>query len=166
MTPQKLADQILVEVNEDISARHKAKDYRPIATIILRDQEGLYLFVQSAKNEDWWGLPQGGVDPGEDIIAGYLRELHEETGIEKDQIRIVKYCGSNQIDIPTENRDGFQKGKRYYYFLSVCLSEVIVVPEPSEILGYQWVSLEDAKKLISNRNEEKQRTILEAMSKI
>lgn len=29
----------------------------------------------------WWQMPQGGIDPGEDIETAALRELQEETGI-------------------------------------------------------------------------------------
>ena len=41
------------------------------------------------KEGDWWQMPQGGVDPGEDMDAAMLRELGEETGLEPRHLEIV-----------------------------------------------------------------------------
>ena len=35
------------------------------------------------KEGDWWQMPQGGVDPGEDLDKAMLRELREEIGAGK-----------------------------------------------------------------------------------
>ena len=37
---------------------------------------------QTAINNDYWCLPGGGLDEGEDLIAGLRREMLEETNIE------------------------------------------------------------------------------------
>jgi len=36
-------------------------------------------FVRTQR-DGWWGLPGGGLDPGEDPVDGVLREVREETG--------------------------------------------------------------------------------------
>lgn len=37
----------------------------------------------------WWQMPQGGIDKGEDPAEAALRELHEETGIQRDAVSII-----------------------------------------------------------------------------
>ncbi len=36
-----------------------------------------------------WQMPQGGVDPGEDLYAAALRELAEETGVRADLVSLL-----------------------------------------------------------------------------
>lgn len=45
------------------------------------EYEGQLLLVRNRSSPDFWALPGGGVDNGEDIITALHRELVEETGI-------------------------------------------------------------------------------------
>ena len=42
------------------------------------------------KEGDWWQMPQGGVDEGEDLRDAALRELYEETGVTSDKVTILR----------------------------------------------------------------------------
>jgi putative (di)nucleoside polyphosphate hydrolase len=59
--------------------------YRPCVGAMLIDRRGL-VFVgnrldRAGDGDDAWQMPQGGVDPGEDLEAAARRELHEETNV-------------------------------------------------------------------------------------
>lgn len=58
--------------------------------VILHD-EGKVLVVRNWVSDGTWQLPGGGLHPRENVIAGALREVHEETGImlEQRQLRFV-----------------------------------------------------------------------------
>jgi putative (di)nucleoside polyphosphate hydrolase len=62
--------------------------YRPCVGVMLINHDGLVWVGQRADmpgdaegKGDWWQMPQGGLDEGEDLRAGALRELYEETSV-------------------------------------------------------------------------------------
>ncbi len=62
--------------------------YRPCVGIMIVNRDGLVWMGRRADAPDdaegpgdWWQMPQGGIDDGEDPAVAALRELHEETGI-------------------------------------------------------------------------------------
>jgi len=65
-----------------------------VAAII--EKEGKILLVQEGDKDCYgdWNLPTGHLEPNEDIFAGTLREIKEETGYEAeivDLVRIYEY---------------------------------------------------------------------------
>lgn len=61
------------------------RPWRRVARLLLVDERGR-LLVQRACEPDrpergqWWEVPGGGIEPGEDSTAAAVRELAEETG--------------------------------------------------------------------------------------
>ena len=60
---------------------------RPGVSAIIITPEGLLL--QRRADNQLWGLPGGGVEPGESLSAAVVREVHEETGLEVAPGRLV-----------------------------------------------------------------------------
>src|SRR3984893_12013343 len=61
--------------------------YRPCVGMMVLDRRGL-VFIgrrnggpEHVDDRHVWQMPQGGVDPGEDVYRAALRELREETSI-------------------------------------------------------------------------------------
>ena len=61
--------------------------YRPcVGIMLLNSKNEAWIGRRFQKQNDdgigkWWQMPQGGIDPGEDLKAAALRELYEETGV-------------------------------------------------------------------------------------
>jgi ADP-ribose pyrophosphatase YjhB (NUDIX family) len=60
---------------------------RPGVSALILTGEGLLL--QRRTDNGLWGLPGGGVEPGESVSLAVVREVKEETGLEVTPIRLV-----------------------------------------------------------------------------
>ncbi len=78
------------------------------ATCVVMDESGRVL-MQKRTDNGMWGLPGGGVDPGESVEAAAVREAMEETGVRvravgvmgvdsgRDRMQVVHYPDGNVV---------------------------------------------------------------------
>ena len=88
--------------------------YRPCVGTMLVNLQGLVFVGKRIDNQegDWWQMPQGGVDPGEDMDKAMLREVEEETGIAERHLTIVGTLGRELFyDLPDELKGKLWRGK-------------------------------------------------------
>src|SRR5690606_9609120 len=93
---------------------HDPKLYRPCAGIMLISGGGLAFVGRrvDTKEGDWWQMPQGGIDKGEDVNDAALRELWEETGLTSDKVRIeARMKRELYYDLPDDLKGKLWKGK-------------------------------------------------------
>ena len=79
--------------------------YRPCVGVMLVNAKGQAFVGRriDTKEGDWWQMPQGGVDEGEDLRDAALRELHEETGVTEEHVTILKATEEPiRYDLPEE----------------------------------------------------------------
>lgn len=63
--------------------------YRPCVGLMVANAAGdIFVGQRMDRFQDAWQMPQGGIDPGEDVTTAALRELGEETGITPDLVTI------------------------------------------------------------------------------
>lgn len=162
--PHNLVGAIDAKIREE----HLAKQYRPVAVAVVQSIKNEILLVRSAKGGSW-GFPQGGVEEGESVIAGLLRELREETGILGSATAVRGLCYANQLEIAERWRDGFTKGKSYYYFHVLCCRAPDILLYKEELDDYQWLLPADARAVIRSddkHHEQKRIDMLTALERL
>jgi putative (di)nucleoside polyphosphate hydrolase len=87
--------------------------YRPAAGIMLINRDGKVWVGQRLDSTlEAWQMPQGGLDEGEDAIEGALRELEEETGIDRALVEIIARCPEElTYDLPDDLVGKLWKGR-------------------------------------------------------
>ncbi|MDE1468283.1 RNA pyrophosphohydrolase [Aurantiacibacter sp. D1-12] len=98
--------------------------YRPCVGTMMINAAGEAFVGKRIDNRegDWWQMPQGGVDDGEDLVEAMLRELGEETGVAPDHLQVVHQMeGELFYDLPPELHGklwgGKYVGQRQAWFL-------------------------------------------------
>jgi putative (di)nucleoside polyphosphate hydrolase len=131
--------------------------YRSNVGIMMVNEKG-YVFVGQRldNNQNAWQMPQGGIDAGEDPETAAYRELLEETGVKKQDVRFV--ASSSQwlsYDLPEDLIpilwNGKFRGQKQKWFLFKFLGEdgdINIATEHPEFSKWKWISQENLLKEI------------------
>lgn len=86
------------------------KPYRPCVGLALFNNKGEVFVGERIDTPGAWQMPQGGIDPGEDIKKAAMREMKEEIGTDKAEIiRIAEH--TVKYDLPEEIAKNLWDGK-------------------------------------------------------
>lgn len=109
-------------------------------------KEGLVRFLLlKSKQHGHWMFPKGRREPGEEDRETAHRELLEETGI--DDVCLIADAVFVEKWFYTEAGEDIAKDVKY--FLGIVTNET-VTPQPEEVAEYRWVTLAEAKKLLTH----------------
>ena len=133
--------------------------YRPCVGVMLVNTEGRAFVGKRIDNKegDWWQMPQGGVDDGEDLEAAMIRELAEETGARPRHLEVVAQLDEELFyDLPPELQGklwgGKYVGQRQSWFLVRFTGEDSDIDldahEHPEFCEWKWVDPELLPDLI------------------
>ncbi|MXO85449.1 RNA pyrophosphohydrolase [Altererythrobacter aurantiacus] len=150
--------------------------YRPCVGVVLANREGK-VFVgkrldhpETTDGQIYWQMPQGGVDPGEDLETAMWRELHEETGVTQDNSTLIARAGESlRYDLPDELIGKLWGGKyrgqeQVWYLLRFTGddSEVdLETHQPAEFAEWKWLDPEQLPEVIVPFKRVLYRAILE-----
>ena len=119
-----------------------------VGIILLNDENKVFVAKRIDNPKNFWQMPQGGVDEGEDFLSAAFRELEEETSIKK--VKLIK-----EIDVITTYLlpkhllgiiwKGKYKGQKQKWFLMKYLgndSEININTKKPEFLDWKWIDID------------------------
>ncbi len=130
--------------------------YRPcVGAMLVNNMRRVFVAKRADNPGNYWQMPQGGIDEGEDPLQAVLRELYEETGVDKVRI-IAKSNHWRTYDLPNELVGklwgGKYRGQRQMWFALQFLGEDsdinIRSHEIPEFSEWKWVSFEELVNLV------------------
>lgn len=124
--------------------------YRPCVGLAVFNARGEVFVGERIDTPGAWQMPQGGIDPGEDIQSAALRELAEEIGTDKAEILTI-FPDTIRYDLPERLIQKLWNGKyRGQEQTWVALrftgqdSDInLNAFDPPEFSAWQWVPLAD-----------------------
>lgn len=146
--------------------------YRPCVGVMLVNADGK-VFVGKridTREGDWWQMPQGGVDDGEDLKEAALRELWEETGVAAGHVTILSRTREELLyDLPEELMGklwkGRYRGQRQHWFLARFDGQDGAIDlnahRPPEFCDWKWIEAELLPELIVPFKKRVYRAVLE-----
>ena len=137
-----------------MNEKYKKLPLRRGVGIVLLNKENKVLVAKRIDNpKNFWQMPQGGVDEGEDFYHAALRELKEETSI--ISIKLIKEIENKFTYILPDHLIGIIwkgkfKGQKQKWFVMRFIGdelEINIKTKHPEFLDWKWVDLEDLTKL-------------------
>ena len=140
---------------DKIEERFKDLPLRTGVGIILLNKENKVFVAKRIDNpKNFWQMPQGGVDDGEDHLTAAYRELEEETSI-KDVKLIQELEGSTTYILPKHLLGiiwkGKYKGQKQKWFLMRHINndqEINIKTKNPEFLDWKWIELDQITDLV------------------
>ncbi|MDC3028608.1 RNA pyrophosphohydrolase [Candidatus Pelagibacter sp.] len=119
-----------------------------VGIVVLNEKNEVFVAKRIDNPENFWQMPQGGVDEGEDFLAAAYRELEEETSIKNVEL-IQEIDGSMSYELPDHLLGiiwkGKYKGQKQKWFLMRYLgddNEINIKTKNPEFLEWKWIGLD------------------------
>ena len=125
-----------------------------VGIVVLNKQNKVFVAKRIDNPKNFWQMPQGGVDEGENFLNAAYRELEEETSIKKVNL-IQELEGTITYELP--NRllgiiwKGKYRGQKQKWFLMRFNgedNEINIKTKNPEFLDWKWIEIDQLTEVV------------------
>ena len=127
-----------------------------VGIILLNKKNKIFVAKRIDNPKNFWQMPQGGIDEGEDYLSAAYRELKEETSITKVEL-IKELDGFITYLLPDHLLGiiwkGKYKGQKQKWFIMKFTGEdkeINIHTKKPEFLEWKWIELETLTEVVVN----------------
>lgn len=118
--------------------------FRAGVVIVVRRGDGRVLAFERVDTPGAWQLPQGGIEYDETPERAAWRELHEETGLDADSVRLVsEHTDWTAYVWPPDFRRKGRLGQAHrWFFFEPMSDEIEPTPDGHEFGAWAWFDVD------------------------
>ena len=125
-----------------------------VGIVVLNQENKVFVAKRIDNPKDFWQMPQGGVNAGEDFLKAAYRELEEETSIKSVEL-IKELDGMITYELPDRLLGiiwkGKYRGQKQKWFLMRFNGddkEININTHHPEFLDWKWIELNQLTKVV------------------
>ena len=127
-----------------------------VGIVVLNKNNKVFVAKRIDNPKNFWQMPQGGVNEGENFLTAAYRELEEETSIKNVKL-IQEIDGILTYELPDHLLGivwkGKYKGQKQKWFLMQYLgddSDINIKTDKPEFLEWKWIDLDMITTVVVN----------------
>jgi len=143
-----------------------------VGIVVLNEKNKVFVAKRIDNQKDFWQMPQGGVNDGEDFLTAAYRELEEETSIKNVEL-IKEIEGTLTYELPDNLLGiiwkGKYKGQKQKWFLMRFLgtdNEINIQTKKPEFLEWKWIDINKITDVVVDFKFHVYRELKEKIKKI
>ena len=142
-----------------------------VGIVVLNQENKVFVAKRIDNPKNFWQMPQGGIDIGENFLNAAYRELAEETSIKS--VKLIKELdGMITYELPDHLLGiiwkGKYRGQKQKWFLMRFIGEDkeinINTPQP-EFLDWKWIEIDQLTKVVVDFKLHVYKEVLEKIKK-
>jgi len=125
-----------------------------VGIIVLNKNNKVFVAKRIDNPKNFWQMPQGGVNEGEDFLEAAYRELEEETFIKNVEL-IKELDGTTTYELPNHLLGiiwkGKYRGQKQKWFLMRFIGEekeINIKTKNPEFLEWKWIDIDEITELV------------------
>ena len=143
-----------------------------VGIIVLNKENKVFVARRIDNPKNFWQMPQGGVDKGENLLEAAYRELEEETSIKN--VELVQEIDEIMVyELPDHLLGiiwkGKYKGQKQKWFLMKFLGndeEINIKTQTPEFLEWKWINIDMLTKVVVDFKHHIYKKLEEKLKKI
>ena len=143
-----------------------------VGIILLNDENKVFVAKRIDNPKNFWQMPQGGIDEGENYYEAAIRELKEETSVVS--VKFIQEIDKKLTYILPDHLIGIIWRGRYKGQIQKWLvmrfvgkeTEININTKKPEFLDWKWVDLDDLPKIAVKFKLDVYKSLKQEVSKI